>query len=312
MFGNVIERVERMPVGVVATTVGLVTLANVYFLLKFTYVRNISMAIGIVIFIMATLKITVHRKTFWDEYQNAIPASLYGAYSMLSMILGAYLFDFNNLLGKGLWSFGIIFHAVAILLFTYKNVIKNFKFDHFVPSWFVTYNGIMVSIVVGGAMNEPFISKIILFYGILIFFIILPFMLRRLIVKSLPDMVYHTKAVLIAPSSLCIVGYLNVIKNPNPTIAFILYGIVFITLLSIVWSIPKFFSFEFHPGFAGTTFPMAIGTVATFKMSSYLASINMNNFAEILRNIAGLQLYLTTAIVSFVFYCFLKKIKVSK
>ena len=53
----------------------------------------------------------------------------------------------------------------------------------------------MVSIVVGGAMDEPVISKWVLVYGVLVFFTIIPFMIRRLIIKPLPDMVYHTKAI---------------------------------------------------------------------------------------------------------------------
>ncbi|MEG0137101.1 MAG: TDT family transporter, partial [Cetobacterium sp.] len=220
---------------------------------------------------------------------------------MLTMIIGAYLFNFYPMVGKALWLFGILFHTVLIVVFTYRNVIKNFNIDGFVPSWFVTYNGIMVSIVVGGQMNEPLISKIVLVYGIVVFFLIIPFMIKRLLVKPLPDMLYHTKAVLLAPSSLCIVGYLNVMKEPNLTVAYILYGIVFVTLISVVISIPKFFSFDFHPGFAGTTFPMAIGTVATFKMSTYLSSLGMVEVGEVLRNIGGIQIFIATSIIAYVF-----------
>ncbi|MEG0069430.1 TDT family transporter [Cetobacterium sp.] len=293
--------IEKFPVGAIATTVGAVTLANVYSLLKFDYLRNILMLIGIIVLIIATLKLIVFKNTFLEEYKNTVPASLYGTYSMLTMIIGAYLFNFYPMVGKALWLFGILFHTVLIVVFTYRNVIKNFNIDGFVPSWFVTYNGIMVSIVVGGQMNEPLISKIVLVYGIVVFFLIIPFMIKRLLVKPLPDMLYHTKAVLLAPSSLCIVGYLNVMKEPNLTVAYILYGIVFVTLISVVISIPKFFSFDFHPGFAGTTFPMAIGTVATFKMSTYLSSLGMVEVGEVLRNIGGIQIFIATSIIAYVF-----------
>ncbi|MDX8336019.1 TDT family transporter [Candidatus Cetobacterium colombiensis] len=309
MIKETIDRLERFPVGAIATTVGAATLANAFLLLNFTYLRNIFMIIGIVVFILATIKIFRHKEAFLAEYSNTIPASLYGTYSMLAMIIGAFLLPYSAFLGKNLWLFGVFFHAFAICIFTYRNVIKNFKIDTFVPSWFVTYNGIMVSIVVGGAMNEPTISKYVLIYGISVFFIIIPFMIRRLIIKPLPDMVYHTKAILLAPSSLCSIGYLNVVKEPNLYFAFFLYAIVFVTLISILLSIPKFFSFDFHPGFAGTTFPMAVGTVASFRFSAYLASINLLEYSNIIRNIAGIQLYVTTGIIIFVFYNFLKKIK---
>ena len=311
MIKETIDRLERFPVGAIATTVGAATLANAFLLLNFTYLRNIFMIIGIVVFILATIKIFIHKEAFLAEYNNTIPASLYGTYSMLAMIIGAFLLPYSPFLGKNLWLFGVFFHAFAICIFTYRNVIKNFNIDTFVPSWFVTYNGIMVSIVVGGAMDEPVISKWVLIYGVLVFFTIIPFMIRRLIIKPLPDMVYHTKAILLAPSSLCAIGYLNVVKEPNMYIALFLYGIVFVTLISILLSIPKFFSFNFHPGFAGTTFPMAVGTVASFRMSAYLASINLPEYSNVVRNIAGIQLYVTTGIIVFVFYNFLKKVKPS-
>lgn len=311
MIKNTIDRLERFPVGVIATTVGACTLANAFLLLNFTYIRNIFMIIGIIVFILATIKILRHREAFLAEYSNTIPASLYGAYSMLAMIIGAFLFPYSPFLGKNLWLFGVFFHIFAIFIFTYRNVIKNFKIDTFVPSWFVTYNGIMVSIVVGGSMNEPVLFKWILIYGLIVFFTIIPFMIVRLIKKPLPDMAYHTKAILLAPSSLCAISYLNVVKQPNIYVAFFLYGIVFVTLISILLSIPKFFSFNFHPGFAGTTFPMAVGTVASFRMSAYLTSINMPEYSNIVRNIAGIQIFVTTGIIIFVFYNFLRKIKPS-
>ena len=53
--------------------------------------------------------------------------------------------------------------------------------DTFVPSYFVTYNGIMVSVVIGGVMKEPTILKIVTYYGIGVFTLIIPFMIYRLV-----------------------------------------------------------------------------------------------------------------------------------
>lgn len=304
---NIVERAKRMPVGVIATAVGAATLGNVYNTIGFTYVRTLVMAMGLVVFILSLIKLTIHREIFKGEYDNTILASLYGTFSMLSMILGAYIYPKAPLVGKELWLFGVIFHTCLIGIFTYKNVVKGFNIEKFAPSWFVTYNGIMVSIVVGGSMGMLTMKKIILYYGIMVFFLIIPFMIRRLIVKPLPDPIYHTLAVLLAPSSLCVVSYIEVARSINYTFITTLYGIVLITLLLIVSRIPKFFSFDFHPGFAGTTFPMAIGTVASLKMSGYLGSIGMLEYSNIVKNIAGLQIFMTTGIIIFVYYNFLKK-----
>ena len=81
----------------------------------------------------------------------------------------------------------------------------------------------MVSCVVGGVMNEPGILTIVTYYGIAVYFILIPIMIWRLIKVEVKAPVYHTMAVLLAPCSLCVVSYLNIIKEPNPALLSLLY-----------------------------------------------------------------------------------------
>ena len=164
----------------------------------------------------------------------------------------------------------------------------------------------MVSTVVGGVMNEPTIGKIVVYYGIAVLIIIMPFMLYRLATTDIKDAVHHTQAILLAPSSLCLVSYLNFIKEPNKFVVYALYALVFCTLLFIIVKLPKFFSFDFHPGFAGMTFPMAIGTVASIKMSAFLKGQGYDVLSNMIKEISGIQIYLTTAIVSIVVFGILR------
>ncbi len=307
---NISNKIKNLPVGALATAVGAATLSNVYNTFGFSLLRDLFMYLGIIIFILGLFKLTIYRKVFINEYKNnVVLASLYGTFSMLAMILGSYILPLNKNFGILLWSFGVLFHAALIFIFTFKYIFKDFKTDNLVPSWFVTYNGIMVSIVIGGGIHAPLIKKIILYYGISIFIIIIPFMINRLVIKPLPEKLIHTKAILLAPSSLCVVSYLSVEKNPNFFIISLLYAIVLITLIYILLQIPKFFSYTFHPGFAGLTFPMAIGTVASLKMSAYIYSLGYIKSALFIKNITGLQIFVTTGIIAYVYFNFLKLIK---
>ena len=69
--------------------------------------------------------------------------------------------------------------------------------------------------------------------------------------------------------------------------------------------LPKFFSFPFTPGFAGLTFPMAIGIVATTKMTGYLNTNGYEGLAAVTGQIGGIQVYLTSMIVGYVLLNFL-------
>ena len=247
----------------------------------YTWVRHITSWVAVIVLISYIIKMIVYPKTCLKEYSNTVPASLYAGFTMITMILGSYFYNLNPLFGKVLWFIGLILHVIHILIFTYRNVIKGVNIQTFVPSWFVTYNGIMVSTVVGGVMNEPLICKIVVYYGIAVFTIIIPFMLYRLVKHELKEPMYHTQAILLAPSSLCLVSYLNFIETPNKFIIYYLYLAVICALIFIIIKLPTFFSFIFHPGFAGLTFPMAIGTVAS-----------------------GIQIYITTGIISVVLFKF--------
>ena len=236
-----------------------------------------------------TAKIFGHNKTVFKEYSNTVPASLYAGFTMLTMILGSYIFDFNATIGKAVWFIGLILHAIHILVFTYRNVIKGVNIDTF---------------VVGGVMNEPFICKIVVYYGICVFALIIPFMIYRLAKHPIKNPMYHTQAIVLAPSSLCLVSYINFIKEPNMILAYALYFAVLCALIFIIYKMPGFFSFEFNPGFAGLTFPMAIGIVASTKMAGLLTAQGYEFLGNIAKQISGIQIYMTTAIISFVLYNF--------
>lgn len=294
------KRLERMPVPVLPTFVGALTLSNVYSGMGYPWVRHITMWAATIVLLLYIVKIIKFPNTCKKEYETVVPCSLYAGFTMVTMILGSYYFDYVPAIGKGMWAVALAIHAVHILVFTYRNVIKKRDINTFVPSWFVTYNGIMVSCVVGGAMNAAGILKYVVYYGIVIYFIIIPIMIWRLLKVEVKAPVYHTMAVVLAPCSLCVVSYLNVIPNPNATLVYILYACVLASLAFVIIKLPKFFSFSFAPGFAGMTFPMAIGIVASNKMAGFLTAAGNESMAAVVTQISGIQVYLTTMIVGYV------------
>lgn len=299
------NRLERMPVPVLPTFVGALTLSNVYSGMGYPVIRHITMWAATIVFLLYIIKLIKFPGTCKKEYETVVPCSLYAGFTMVLMILGSYYFDYSPALGKGMWAVGLCIHAVHILVFTYRNVIRKRDINTFVPSWFVTYNGIMVSCVVGGAMNAAGILKYVVYYGIIIYFILIPIMIWRLVTVEVKPPVYHTMAVVLAPCSLCVVSYINVIPEPNQMLLSLLYLCVLASLAFIIIKLPKFFSFPFAPGFAGMTFPMAIGIVASTKMAGYLTAAGNTQLANVITQISGIQVYLTSMIIGYVLLNFL-------
>lgn len=300
------ERLKNMPIPVVATMLGAATLSNVYQSLGFDWVRHLSMWASTLVLLFYIAKIIIHPSTVKGEYSNTVPASLYARITMVTMILCSYYKVWFPAACKWILITAVCVHAVHILVFLCRNVFKGVNLDTFVPSWFVTFNGIMVSLVAGPDMLPPAMAKAVLYWGLFIYTVTIPFMVWRLITREVKPGMMHTQAIVLAPCSLCLVSYLNIVKEPLQAVVMILYACVILSLLFILVKLPVFFSVPFAPGFAGLTFPMAIGVVASTKASAYLAGLGNEVLSYGVKQVAGIQIYVTTAIIGMVLFGFMK------
>ena len=301
-----IERLKKMPVPVLPTFVGALTLSNVYGGMGYTWFRYLVMAAATIVIICYIVKIILYPGVCASEYKLTVPSSLYAGFTMCLMILGSFYYEMGLGFGKVIWLCAVIIHAVHICIFTYNNVIKKRDWGTTVPSWFVTYNGIMVSCVTGGAMNMKPMLQAITIYGIIIYLILIPVIIYRLIKVPVKPAVYHTMPVVLAPCSLCVVSLLNTFDPAPKLLLIFLYICVLASLLFIIVKLPDFFSFDFVPGFAGLTFPMAIGIVATNKMAGYLAAGGMEGAGAACSQLSGFQIFLTSMLVGYVLLNFLR------
>lgn len=300
------ERLKFMPVPVVATMLGAATLSNIYQGFGYDWVRHVTMWAATLVLLFYIGKIILYPSVVKEEYKNTVPASLYAGLTMVTMILCSYYKEWAPGIARVVLMAAVCIHAVHILVFLFRNVFHGVKLDTFVPSWFVTFNGLMVSTVVGSAMLPPLMAKAVLIWGLFIYTVTIPFMVWRLATKEVKPGVYHTQAVVLAPCSLCIASYLNLAPEPSIAVVSILYACVFASLAFIVIKLPSFFAVPFTPGFAGLTFPMAIGIVASNKAAVYFQAAGWEGLGYFINQVAGVQVYLTTAIIGMVLFGFLK------
>ena len=304
------SRLEKIPVPCIATFLSFLTLGNVYGGLGFVWLRYLIMALGTIFMICYIMKMAMFSKTCLSEYEQTIPASLYGAFSMVLMVLGSFYYEIGLPFGKIIWFIAVAIHCVHIIVFTVKHtfgkVVGPRNFINMMPSWFVTYNGWMVACVTGGKMNAGPILKFITIYGCIIYVVLIPFMIWRLLNVEIKNAAYHTMAVLLAPCSLCVVSLINVNGQNNGIVLTFMYICVLISLAFILFKLPDFFSFDFYPGFAGLTFPMAIGVVASQKMAGYLIEKGSEGLGNAVTQLVGVQIFVTTMLVGYVMLMFLR------
>ena len=300
------SKLQWLPLPLVPTMLGFATLGNLWSGAGFEGVRNLTFAIALIVWLLYAGKLLFHGRVFLKEYGGTIPSSLYSAFCMLAMSLSAWLAQWFFEPARVVYIAAIALHALHIVVFTYRHVLRGVNMDQFVPTWFVTYVGITVSTVVGGVFDFPVIPVIMVYYGIAIYVVLTLLLIVRMRSRPVPEVALHTRAIMVAPCSLCIVSYLNVMADPNVYVVGALYAVILIKLVYVFMKIPLFFSVSFRPGFASLTFPMAIAAVASFSMADYLFSQGHEGLGGLVTQLAGLQMYLTTAVVGYVLFNFAK------
>ena len=283
---------------------GFATLSNVWDRAGYNWIRNIAMTIAALVWLLYIAKLLFHGRVCLKEYAGTIPGSLYSAFLMLAMTLSAWLSQWLYTPALILYVTAIALHAIHIVVFTIRHVFGGVRVENFVPTWFVTYVGIAVSTVVGGAFDFPVFPVFLVYYALGIYAVLTILLIIRMKKQAVPEIAMHSRAIMMAPCSLVIVSYLNVIPNPNPHLVGVLYAVILIKLVYALGKIPLFFSVSFRPGFASLTFPMAIATVASFGVADYLISLGRTELAAAITQLAGIQMYLSTAVIGFVVFNF--------
>lgn len=306
-------KLKDVHIGFVGTCLGLGTLSNVYNLLGYGWVRFFCMALSCFAIIVGFFKIVLYFNTFREEYKNGLVAAMYTTITMSAMLFGSFLYSININFGKSLFLVATYIHMFMIVFYTLYHIILNFKIDFFLPSYFVTYNGLLVSTVSGINLLPPKLALFITYYGIAVYIFILIFLIPRMIKKPIPTNFIQTKNILLAPCSLCFVSYINFnsveVLKPyfNLNIALILYICVLLTFIYIVINTPKFFENSFAPVFGALTFPMAIGTLAGYRAGLLFSSIEQYKMiGMIANNVAGFQILISSTFMCFVFFNFAK------
>ncbi|MFV0503882.1 MAG: TDT family transporter [Lachnospirales bacterium] len=302
-MSNLLSRVERLHISVVATTVGVCTLGNVYAGLGFPLIRHMSMIFGTVILLAYLYKFIKYPQAIKNDYKNTLLASLYGVVTMLMMLISSYYIKWFSFF-KYIIMLAVILHGVQIVIFLYKYLFKDFDKVFFIPSWFVTLNGIMVSTVACFEYLPSTMAKIVFYWGVFAYTVFVPFIIVRLRTVEIKPLTFHTQAILIAPCSLIVATYLKIAEVPNLIFLNVYYACVVLSVIFVIITLPKFFSFEFVPTYAGLTFPMAIGTLCSRMYSAYLINNGFEKFGGYVNQLAGIQLYLTTAIIVYVLFNF--------
>ncbi|WP_037423933.1 TDT family transporter [Shewanella xiamenensis] len=258
-------------------------------------------AIASLLLLMLLIKFILHPSILKDELSHPVVGSVIPTFAMALMIVSKMLGTYLPNAGLYLWLTAITIHVIFLGAFVYFRSI-DFKLEHMVPSWFVPPIGIIVAAVSFPSAQYYWLVDAILIFGIVTYLIMLPLMLYRLIFGSkLPDAAKPTIAILAAPASLSLAGYLTVIDEPSILLVAPLLSLALLMTSVVYFAFFNLLKLPFSPGYAAFTFPMVIGATALFKTAVWLEQFSgQEQLVLWIHYLADTELIIATAVVLYV------------
>ena len=266
------------------------------------YGQWVGAGIASVLLAILAIKFILHPQLLRQDLAHPVVGSVVPTFAMGTMIVSNSLGQLFPFVGDTLWLVAIVLHLVFLASFGYHRA-KEFELHHMVPSWFVPPVGIIVADV--SFSGNPLLAPVAhgtLVFGMTAYAVMLPMMIYRfMFTHEIPDAAKPTMAILAAPASLSLAGYLTVTTMPSPLIIAMLFGIAVLMTAIIYLAFFKLLRLPFSPGYAAFTFPMVIGATALFKMANWMETQGLaSDYVQQVRGLAGLELIVATLVVSYV------------
>lgn len=244
------------------------------------------------------LKFLRHPALLRQDLRHPVVGSVVPTFAMALMVVSMVT---TGIVRDSLWLIAIAMHLGFLVVFAW-NRLSQFELHHMVPSWFVPPVGIIVADVSspGGAFAP--LAQGLFWFGLGCYALMLPVMLNRLIFsEEVPDAAKPTIAILAAPASLSLAGYLTITPDPSVLIVVLLLGIAVLMTVVIYLAFFKLMRLPFSPAYAAFTFPMVIGATALFKVQALFVKweVDPDTVGQI-GALAKLELAVATLVVGYV------------
>lgn len=293
-------KTKYLPIGAVGTSLGFMTLANVWGIHNVHFLKPIAITFALIALGLMLTKIILHPKQVWKELKDPFLGGYYPTIDMASFVLAGYLLPYYPRIAKTIWLVGIVVH-LSIFVFFFTLRLKKFTLKSMIPSWNVVLVGVCVAGVGSKGMGFPEIANFLTWFGIVLYVPFYPIMLYRVYVHKhkIEAASATSMGIMAAPSSLVLASYLT---TSTTHISWILIYLAFSSILNVLLvyiELPKFIKKGFNPGFAAFTFPLAISMLAMWKMSELTHKLGSNGYL-FFKTVSNIELVIGSCIIAYV------------
>ncbi|WP_242441748.1 TDT family transporter [Pseudoalteromonas piscicida] len=235
-----------------------------------TYTKPLGALIAAVILLLLILKFIQQPTLLKADLSHPVVGSVLPTSAMTLMVIAHNVADYSCNLATIIWLLAIGLHFLLLTSFIYFRS-RDFSLDHIVPSWFIPPVGFVVADVTFKGIPALQPLAIGLWYlGVSCYLLLLPIMIYRLCFGApLSTQTQPTIAVMAAPASLCLAGYLSITSLPNSVLVLGLLTIAVMMTIFVYLAFIQLLRLPFSPAFSAYTFPLVIGVTALNKVKNW-------------------------------------------
>ncbi|WP_422139475.1 TDT family transporter [Endozoicomonas sp. ALC020] len=296
---GLVTRLSRVPTPLGGLALGIASLGAAWSLVMPDQSQGLKLTAAVIAAILVfkvMLKFILHPHLIREDLSHPVISSVMPTCAMATMVIASALMPVSEFAARLLWVAAVLTHLILLAGFV-THRIRDFDIEHMVPSWFVPPVGIIVAAVTSTGMGFESLVRLLFIFGMFCYFVKLPIMFYRLIFKNaIPDAALPTFAIMGAPASLSLAGYLTITDNPSLIMISILTPLAIFMTALVYMAFIKLLRLPFSPGYAAFTFPMVIGATALLKLEGRVNGV----FADLFFQLGLMELWVATAIVAYV------------
>lgn len=286
------SRIKNFPVSFFAVVMGLTGLAIAYMRASFlgesvklvgvllAYLSTFVFFLFLFIYFVKTVKYLDQVKA---EFHHPIKLNFFPTISISLLLLSIAHGSINQTVSSFMWLSGMILHFIFLIRILTYWINKEFKIEMINPAWFIPVVGTII-VPIQGVNYSVELSWFFFSIGIVFWICLFTIVFYRFIFHNpIPDKLYPTFFILIAPPAVGFVSYTKIIGSIDTLSNLLFYFALF---LCIVLSalIKKFLRLKFYISWWAYTFPLDAITIAVtlryhltglffYKFLTYLALI---------------------------------------
>ncbi|WP_461535916.1 TDT family transporter [Spongorhabdus nitratireducens] len=299
---GLVQRLKKIPTPLGGLALGIASLGAVWgsIMPACQYMPWISAAIAALLLTAIASKFVTSPELLKEELSHPVIGSVLPTCTMATMVIAQSVMEFWPELARSLWVLAVAGHLLLLVAFV-RFRLKDFRLQHMVPSWFIPPVGIIVAAVTSKGMGFESLAQGLFLFGLCAYALELPVMLYRLVfAEAIPTAALPTFAVMAAPASLSLAGYLTISSQPGYLLIMILAPLAIFMTAMVYVAFIRLLKLPFSPGYAAFTFPMVIGATALIKLAHLLQADGYLQAYKVVSGIAMAELAIATLMVTYV------------